>query len=101
MSRRIKKELEKNGIDVIMTRDSDKFISLGGRTKIANKNNADLFVSIHANANRRRWIRGFEVYYLSDKTDDNARALEAAKNSSRGGDDSITRAIKYDLEFLQ
>ena len=81
VSRRIKKELEKNGIDVIMTRNSDKFISLGGRTKIANKNNADLFVSIHANANRRRWIRGFEVYYLSEATDDNARALAVAENS--------------------
>jgi len=82
VSKRLKKELEKKGIDVIMTRSTDKFVSLGGRTRIANKNNADLFVSIHANANRRRWIRGFEAYYLSEATDDNARALAAAENSS-------------------
>ena len=108
VSRRIKKELEKNGIDVIMTRDFDKFISLGGRTRIANKNEADFFISIHANANRKHWIRGFEIYYLSEATDDNARALAASENSvlkyeeeSFSHHTKVLDAIVWDLGFTE
>ena len=108
VSKRIKKKLEKAGMDVIMTRSSDKFISLGGRTKIANQNDADLFVSIHANANKKRWMRGFEVYYLSEATDDNARALAAAENSVlRYEEESFNKhtknldAIVWDLTFTE
>ena len=107
VSKRIRKELEKKGIDVIMTRDSDEFITLGKRARIANENKADLFVSIHANANKKRWIRGFEVYCLSDKpTDDNARALAAAENSvlkyeeeSFGRRTKNLDAILWDITF--
>ena len=109
ISRRIKKELKKNGIDVIMTRNSDRFVRLSERAKIANKNDADLFVSIHANASRSRWLRGFEVYHLSDKpTDDNARALEAAENSvlkyEEGSVAKPTKnldAIVWDIRFTE
>jgi len=78
----LKKELESNGIKVKLTRDSDVFIPLGKRAEIANKNEADFFISVHANAFRSRRARGFEVYYLSEATDDTARALEAAENES-------------------
>ena len=108
VSKRIKKELEKNGMDVVMTRDSDKFITLSRRAKIANDNDADLFVSIHANANRARWIRGFEVYYLSEATDDNARALAASENSVlKYEEESFAKhtkdldAIVWDLKFTE
>ena len=47
-----------------MTRKDDTFISLGRRTEIASENKADLFVSIHANANNKRVVNGFEVYTL-------------------------------------
>jgi N-acetylmuramoyl-L-alanine amidase len=49
---------------------------------MANKSGADLFVSIHVNASRSKAMNGFECYYLSDATDDNARALEAAENAA-------------------
>lgn len=108
VSKRIKEELENNGIDVIMTRDLDEFITLGNRITAANENNADLFVSIHANSNKRRWIRGFEVYYLSEATDDNARALAASENSVLQYEESSfakhTRdldAIVWDLKFTE
>jgi N-acetylmuramoyl-L-alanine amidase len=108
VSKRIKKELEKKGIEVIMTRDSDRFISLSKRAKIANEKNADLFVSIHANANRARWLRGFEVYTLSEATDDNARALAASENSvleyEEGSIAKHTKnldAIIWDLQFTE
>ena len=57
--------LRKQEIDVIMTRDTDNFISLQGRTDLANKINADLFVSIHANAINlsRPDVNGLETYY--------------------------------------
>lgn len=57
--------LRKQGIEVIMTRDNDNFISLEGRTNLANDLNADLFVSIHANAINlsRPDVNGLETYY--------------------------------------
>jgi N-acetylmuramoyl-L-alanine amidase len=57
--------LRKEGIDVRMTRDTDNFISLEGRTDYANEIDADLFVSVHANAINlsRPDINGLETYY--------------------------------------
>ncbi len=57
--------LGKQGIDVIMTRDNDNFISLEGRTDLANDLDADLFVSIHANSINlsRPDVSGLETYY--------------------------------------
>lgn len=58
-------ELEKQGIEVRLTRDRDYFISLEGRTDMANEVDADLFVSIHANAINlsRPDVNGLETYY--------------------------------------
>ena len=61
--------LRKQDIEVIMTRDTDNFISLEGRTDMANDLNADLFVSIHANAINlsRPDVNGLETYYYKSK----------------------------------
>ena len=61
----VAEELRKQGIEVRMTRDRDYFISLEGRTDLANKIDADLFVSIHANAINlsRPDVNGLETYY--------------------------------------
>ncbi len=80
MAFRLKKELERCGLQVTLTRLDDTFIPLAERARIANSRGADLFVSLHANANRARWIEGFEVYYLTEDVDDDARALAAAEN---------------------
>jgi len=61
---------------VIMTRDTDIFIPLKDRTELANNKNADLFVSIHANAARRKTAHGIETYLFGRATD--AQALEVA-----------------------
>ena len=83
ISKRLKKLLERSGnFEVILTRNTDKFISLAKRSEIANNAKADLFISVHANAARARSAKGFEVYYLSDATDDTARAIAAAENES-------------------
>lgn len=78
---KVKKELERCGFRVELTRSEDRFIRLTERPQVANAGKADLFVSIHANANKSRWIEGFEVYYLTEAVDDNARALAAAENA--------------------
>jgi len=82
MAKKIKSILEDNGIKVIMTRSDNTFIPLQERSRIANSSGADLFVSIHVNASRSRSLNGFECYYLSEATDDNARALEAFENAT-------------------
>jgi len=64
ISKRVAAILEQNGVQVILTRDSDFFVELQGRVNIAARANATLFVSIHANAvDRRPDVNGLEVYY--------------------------------------
>lgn len=82
LSKKVKSMLEASGIRVIMTRNDDTFVSLQNRAAMANRSDADLFVSIHINASKSRNMRGFECYYLSNATDDNARALAAFEDSS-------------------
>ena len=67
-------------VEVIYTRDSDRFIDLDRRAEIANKSNADIFVSIHCNAFSRKDVHGTETYVLgTHKTKDN---LEVAKREN-------------------
>jgi N-acetylmuramoyl-L-alanine amidase len=82
IAKEVRDLLSRYGLNVIMTRDSDRFISLKGRTQIANQNGADFFVSIHANASRQRQASGFEVYYLSEAIDDDARAVASHENDA-------------------
>ncbi len=73
IAKRLKRRLEDRGFEVIMTRNSDKFISLEERARIAARAKGDLFLSVHANANRSRSINGTEVYYARDS----AQALKS------------------------
>lgn len=73
---------EEKGVNVILTRSNDTFIPLDERTALANKNKADLFVSIHCNASISAKNKGFEVYFLSDTASDQAaEAVANAENS--------------------
>ena len=73
--------LEKSGIKVVYTRDEDVFIPLLDRTKIANDANGKLFVSIHANANKNRKIKGFETYLLRPGKSEDAIEVAQRENS--------------------
>lgn len=67
---------------VILTRNDDTFIPLVERANIANKNKADLFISVHCNANLKRTASGFEIYFLSEKASDTgAISTETLENS--------------------
>ncbi len=72
---------EKYNMEVIFTRDRDVFIPLEERTAIANSKKASLFVSIHANASRRRKTRGIETYILNWTTDREAMRVAARENA--------------------
>ena len=71
-------------IDVVLTRETDRFIPLEERTAIANRQRADLFLSIHANASTNRKARGVETYFLNFATNPEAEALAARENASSG-----------------
>ncbi len=75
---------EQPGVDVILTRDSDVFIPLEERTAIANREGADLFLSIHANASTRKDARGLETYFLNFATNPEAEAVAARENATSG-----------------
>jgi N-acetylmuramoyl-L-alanine amidase len=67
--------------NVIMTRDSDQFISLEDRVNIARENKADLFIAIHADTVDEKDVRGTTLYTVSDKaTDAEAEALAQKEN---------------------
>ena len=75
------------GADVVYTRDDDTFVPLETRTAIANKEQADLFISIHANSSRDPSARGVETYYLNFTS--SADALEVAARENAVSEKSI------------
>ncbi len=69
------------GAEVIYTRQDDTFIPLETRTAIANRERADLFISIHANSSRDSDARGVETYYLNFTSSPEALEVAARENS--------------------
>jgi len=70
------------GVEVILTRRDDEFIPLPERTAIANREAADLFLSIHANASPNPQARGIETYFLNFATNTSAAAVAARENAT-------------------
>ncbi len=63
LAKRVAARFEKEGVKVIMTRSTDQFLTLQERALLASRPEVDLFISIHANANKNKGARGIEVYY--------------------------------------
>jgi N-acetylmuramoyl-L-alanine amidase len=94
VGRRLGKLLQTRlGADVVFTRKDDTFIPLETRTSIANQEQADLFVSIHANSSRDPGARGVETYYLNFTS--SAEALDVAARENAASDKSV-----YELQDL-
>jgi N-acetylmuramoyl-L-alanine amidase len=89
LATRLKSVLQQDRtVSVVLTRDDDRQLPLDERTAIANHNRADLFISIHLNASRRRDAYGAETYFLSaEATDDEARILAGLENRSSDFED--------------
>jgi N-acetylmuramoyl-L-alanine amidase len=107
LARRLKPLLERQGLTVVLTRDEDRVMPLDDRTAIANQNRAELFVSLHVNASKRKSAVGAETYFLStDSTDAEARTLAAMENKAyappdpTGGSTPATGAPDRGLELI-
>jgi N-acetylmuramoyl-L-alanine amidase len=79
LAEKVEKEL---GVEVIMTRSDDTFITLEERTQIANRKKADLFISIHTNATLNKSAYGIETYFLNLARDKDSVAVAARENAT-------------------
>jgi N-acetylmuramoyl-L-alanine amidase len=87
------------GINVILSREKDSYLSLKERTDLANRNSADLFISVHCNASpKNSKSRGFETYFLSEARTNEARAVAAIENASLKFDG--IEEPKNDIEYI-
>jgi len=89
------------GYSVYMTRGDDRFIKLSGRTKIADRKEAKIFISIHANAiaNRSRFnsVEGVETYFLQKTRDAKSQRIAKRENASvLEGTDSLSKSVIID-----
>jgi N-acetylmuramoyl-L-alanine amidase len=94
LGKKIKSEL---GLEVILTRTSDRFLTLEERTAFANTQSADLFISIHTNASRDRRAYGLETYFLNLATDEEAIRVAAMENATSTKNISDLQKILFDL----
>jgi N-acetylmuramoyl-L-alanine amidase len=83
LAKLVKAKLEKRlGCVVILTRTSDRFVSLKDRAKLANKIKADLFVSIHCNACPDHRLHGIETFFLGFTNDKQALEVAMRENAT-------------------
>lgn len=100
IAKMLKKTIEDSlKITVLLTRNKDQYLSLKGRTNFANRNNADIFISIHCNASpKNRMACGFETYFLSEARTNEERAVAAMENASLMFDEEIK--VSGDINFI-
>ncbi len=101
ITKRVRDELKSEGYRVYMTRSSDRFLTLGQRTRIADKKHAKVFISIHANAiaNKKRFelVEGIETYFLQKTRDARSQRVAARENASvLQGTGSLSRNVIID-----
>ncbi len=94
LAHKIRSELS---CEVILTRETDKYLTLEERTAIANTKNADLFISIHTNSAKDRRAFGLETYFLNLATDDEAIRVAAFENATSEKNISDLQTILTDL----
>ena len=85
IAKRLERKLKKRGHPVYMTRKKDRFLKLPQRTKIADRKNAVLFVSIHANSvpkSKQNSVHGIETFFLQNTRDARSQRIAARENKS-------------------
>jgi N-acetylmuramoyl-L-alanine amidase len=98
IAKRLAEEIRRElGCEVILTRDTDRYLALEERTAIANTERADLFISIHANASRNHLASGIETYFLNLTTDEESIAVAARENATSRKNISELQTILNDL----
>ena len=106
VAKKLKNKLDSNGFKTYLTRSSDVYLKLAERATIAEKRKADLFISLHANANPSRDMKGFSVYTLSEKaSDEEAQKLADSENAADkidvDGFEQFSKDIRVALSSLQ
>ena len=106
VAKKLKSKLDANGYKTYLTRSNDTFLKLAERAEFAEKKRADLFISLHANANPSRDMRGFSVYTLSEKaSDEEAQKLADSENAADkidvNGFEQFSKDIRVALSALQ
>ncbi len=92
ITQKVKEILEKNGVNVLMTRDSDTYPSLTERSDLANINDAVMFVSIHSNWATSVTASGYDVYYskLNNNSTTGLKSEELAKSILASLSDNVS-----------
>ena len=101
ITKKLYKELRSEGYRVYLTRNTDRFLKLGQRTRIADHKDAKVFISIHANAiaNKSRYnvVEGVETYFLQKTRDARSQRIAARENASvLQGTDKLSRDVIVD-----
>jgi len=101
ITKKLYKEFKSEGYKVYLTRNSDKFLTLGQRTRLADKKDAAVFISIHANAigdtSRFDEVEGVETYYLQKTRDEKSQRIAARENASvLKGTDKLSQDVIID-----
>lgn len=89
----LKKKLENAGFKVYMTRERDNYVKLYDRAGIANQINADIFVSVHANAARSTKANGIETLYAPDSSRNNKELAVAIQNEMIKASNAVDRGV--------
>ena len=90
-------DLTRRGLEVVLTRDDDRFVRLEDRARIANQAHADLFISVHCNSAPSHKLRGIETYTLNTSSDRYSIRLAARENSTSEKGVSDLQFILADL----
>ena len=101
IANRLKKRLEKDlGVKVVMTRETDKFVSLSERVRIAIENGGKMFISLHANSAVRgkKTARGTETYFLSLAKTDKAREVARRENAALTREEILANPGLFDKD---
>jgi N-acetylmuramoyl-L-alanine amidase len=98
IGQRLRAMLERDGFDVVVTREGDRTVALRDRAVLANASKSDIFVSIHVNAlEKHTESRGIETYYLGATSDPSLTALAARENRVSGYSVSDMRKLLEDV----
>lgn len=106
VAKKLKNKLESAGFKTYLTRSDDTYLKLGERAAIAERRKGDLFISLHANANQSRAMKGFSIYTLSEKaSDEEAKKLAESENAADkidvDGFADFSKDIRVALSALQ
>ena len=93
IAKRLRTVLTEQGLEVVLTRETDRFVRLEERARLANVARGDLFISVHCNSLPQRHIRGIETYTLNLASDRYAIRLAARENAT-------SEKGMSDLQFL-